>query len=429
MGRLITIFVSGLLVSAYLFPVEFMFLRGMNTKMMLALSGIALLVLDMLQGRSIRIEVGHIRLFFCALAVSLTALLSITVNQTPDTTYVSYIASFFVWFSAAYSVCWLLKRINGKLTLDLLADYLVGVCVFQCVAAIVIDSSPQLAAFVDTWVFQDQALLHNVKRLYGLGASLDSGGVRFSVVMGLMSFCLCQSRMTPLRMRLYILSFFILVVIGSMISRTTLVGILIALLYGLLFSLFGNKPVEKNGERALLPEFLTIIVPLVLLCFFLYNADGKARSLFEFAFEGFFSLFENGKWEVGSNEILKSMVVFPDSLHTWIIGDGYFNNSKYDVYYLGDATEAGYYMGTDIGYLRFLFYFGTIGLFCMMAVIVRSMLLSMDLFPSHKALFVIFFLVGLIIWMKVATDVFFIYALFICVASIEGDSASNYAQG
>ena len=75
---------------------------------------------------------------------------------------------------------------------------------------------------------------------------------------------------------------------------------------------------------------------------------------------------------MGSNEILKSMVVFPDSLHTWIIGDGYFNNSKYDVYYLGDATEAGYYMGTDIGYLRFLFYFGTIGLFCMMAVILEE---------------------------------------------------------
>lgn len=56
------------------------------------------------------------------------------------------------------------------------------------------------------------------------------------------------------------------------------------------------------------------------------------------------------------------MYVFPDNLKTWIIGDGYFSNPyNTDPFYIGTRSR-GYYMGTDVGYLRFIFYFGLIGL-------------------------------------------------------------------
>ena len=71
--------------------------------------------------------------------------------------------------------------------------------------------------------------------------------------------------------------------------------------------------------------------------------------LTRFAFEGFFSLAEKGEWEVASNEMLKNMIVYPDEFKTWMIGDGYFLNQRYDPNYIGDATEGGFYMGTDIG--------------------------------------------------------------------------------
>ena len=429
MFRWLKILISGVLVSAYLFPIEFMFLRGVNTKMMLALLGIVLVLFDMLQGRSLRLGFGHIRLFFCALSVSLASLLSITVNQTPDTSYVSYVGSFFVWLGAAYSVCWLLKWMHGDVTLVLLTDYLAGVCVLQCLAAIIIEYNPQVASFVDTWIFQDQNLLHKVDRLYGLGASLDNAGVRFSEVMVLLTFTLFTVEGDRLRNLLYILSIFVLVVVGCMISRTTLVGVGFSFLAFILLPLSGEKTVGKFWEKSLFGDILILFVPFVVLCVFLYNVDVKARYLFQFAFEGFFSLFNDGTWTVGSNEILKTMVVFPESLHTWIIGDGYFNNSMYDVNYLGNATKLGYYMGTDIGYLRFLFYFGTIGLLCMLAVILQAMFLSIDCFPSYKWLFIFLMAVGLIVWGKVATDVFFIFALFISCAMIKDGTTADYAQG
>ena len=77
------------------------------------------------------------------------------------------------------------------------------------------------------------------------------------------------------------------------------------------------------------------------------------------------------------------MVVWPEVLRTWVIGDGYFENQRNDRNYIGSATTAGYYMGTDIGYLRFLFYFGVIGLLAISAVMAFAGIISIKAFPDH----------------------------------------------
>ena len=46
------------------------------------------------------------------------------------------------------------------------------------------------------------------------------------------------------------------------------------------------------------------------------------------------------------------MIVFPDTVRGWMIGYGYYNNP---------ADPDANYMGTDIGYLRVLFYVGALG--------------------------------------------------------------------
>ena len=56
------------------------------------------------------------------------------------------------------------------------------------------------------------------------------------------------------------------------------------------------------------------------------------------------------------------MYVFPDNLKTWLIGDGYFSNPyNIDPYFTGRFV-GGYYMSTDVGYLRFIFYSGLVGI-------------------------------------------------------------------
>ena len=75
-----------------------------------------------------------------------------------------------------------------------------------------------------------------------------------------------------------------------------------------------------------------------------------------YAFELFFSLFNEGKLDSSSvNDMLENMIFFPDSLDQWLIGDGYLEDP---------VVSGNNYMGTDLGYLRFLFYFGIFGSLC-----------------------------------------------------------------
>lgn len=418
--------VAGILTSCFFFPFEFYALPGINTKMVLALLGILFAAFRLAQKRSLCIPREMLWLTITASAVSLIALLSITLNRTPDTTYVSYLVSFFVWLSAAYAVCFVIKQIHGGLTVRLCLDYLVAVCVFQCIAALLIDQVIPVRLFVDRYFALDQSLLHSIKRLYGIGASLDVAGARFSTVLAALGVLLSEIN-TPLPARRrtgYIIAFLVISVIGNMIARTTLIGTIIGagvILFGLLFR--PSAP-ERTGQSASIFTWIVTLTLVVTLCVILYNTVPTARRLFRFGFEGFFSLAEKGHWETSSTDKLtQSMVVFPETLHTWLIGDGYFMNSRYDENYLGDATIYGFYMGTDIGYLRFIFYFGIIGLIPMMGVIVYSAVACMRHFRTERLLFLMVLAVGLVVWFKVSTDIFCFFSLFLSAAALDTEHA------
>jgi hypothetical protein len=420
MIRFILIFLTGICVSFFYFPVEFVFLPGINTKMMEAVVGLACVAFELIRRRSLDVSRGFLLLVGAAAAVSIVSFLSITINQTPDTSYVTYLVSFSVWLSAAFAVCYLIKAVHGRIDVQLVLNYLVAVCLAQCIFALWIDSSPSFARWVDTVFRFGQVLIRALKRLYGIGAMLDVAGLRFSVVLVGLAFYLAEV-IKPLQLGeriLYIVCFFAISVIGNMIARTTLVGTGLgaAVIVVCLFM----KPNDPNASN--LPVFFSwfgLLVVGLVTCIVLYNTNPNARNYFRFAFEGFFSLAEKGYWEVSSNEKLKTMVVWPETIHTWIIGDGYFENSRNDINYLGESTELGFYMGTDVGYLRFIFYFGIIGLIPMMSVIIISAALCIHSFQKERFLFILALAVGLIVWLKVSTDVFLFFALFLSCAALQ----------
>ena len=162
---------------------------------------------------------------------------------------------------------------------------------------------------------------------------------------------------------------------------------------------------------------MTGIMLFVAICFtvLFYNISPVFKYNLRFAFEGFFSLAEKGTWEVHSNEILKNMVVFPDEIKTWVIGNGYFDN-PYDrePYYTGVRWH-GFYQNTDIGYLRFIFYFGVFGLITFMVYITKVALTCRKRLPETGVLFLMLLLLNFTIWCKVSTDIFLVFALFLCL--------------
>jgi len=404
-------------MSLFFFPFELTALPGINTKMVLAVFGLLFAAAELGRTKTLDIPRELLFLFLLAGAVSLASLVSISLNQTPDTTYVSYIISFTVWLSAAFTVCNIIRWIHGGIRIRLVLDYLLAVCLIQCVLALLIDSYPALARWVNARTAFGQEVAVRVKRLYGIGAMLDVAGLRMATVLTGLAYYLSGlgGRLSPARRFCYIVSFLVISVIGNMIARTTLVGMAIGLIFLVFTYIF--RPSEDKGPMVL--SWLGVLAGGVLVCVILYNTNPHARELFRFAFEGFFSLAETGHWEVSSNEKLKTMVVFPETLHTWFMGDGYFLNSRYDINYLGDSTDQGFYMGTDVGYLRFIFYFGIMGLIPMVGVIIYSAAVCIRNFREDKIFFLLALLCGLTVWFKVSTDILLYFALFLGAAALQ----------
>src|SRR5690606_30738428 len=145
-----------------------------------------------------------------------------------------YFVSFAVWIFSAYTICTLIRWGHGEVNFMLITCYLAGVCFIQCFLALAIDSLPTFQLLVDRYIDQEQEFLLEVNRLYGIGASLDNAGVRFSIVLIMIAGVLSQERvLQSSRWKIVMLlsAFFAIVVIGNIISRTTSVGAGLALLY------------------------------------------------------------------------------------------------------------------------------------------------------------------------------------------------------
>ena len=416
--KLIAMFFLVILTSMFFFPFEFTFLPGINTKMAMAAVGLVLFIIDLARGRAGSLNKQFFLLSFIAALVSLVAFASVVINHTQDYTYASYIVSMWVWMGAAYVVVTAIRWLHGDASVETVGNYLVAVCVMQCALALLIDNLPWFKDLVNEYVlglgFVDNEILEEGNRLYGVGCSLDVAGTRFSCVLTIISFLSLRISSTEHRdwLWVYLGAFFIISIVGNSISRTTTVGVVLAFIVWFISGLADKEP---EARRFFLSRWLVVLVAVIALCTILYGQSPAFKSYLRFGFEGFFNLVENGHWETHSNNILKNMVVFPESLHTWLIGDGYFENPfRSDPNYVGQ-NFGGYYMATDIGYLRFIFYFGLVGLILFCAFFVKAADTLMKRFPSYSWMFFCIMLINFIVWLKVSTDIFVVMAIFLCL--------------
>lgn len=426
-GMILVMFV----VSMFFFPFFFSAFPAQNTKNMMAAVGIVFIFMTLVYKREFSLPRGVLVLLILSVIVSVVALSSITYNQTSDDSYVTYFRAAIIWLCASYVACFAIFWLHKRIDVQLVLNYLIAACLFQCAMALLIDFIPAVKSFVDNHFLQGQDVLTEIGRLYGIGAALDVAGSRFSTVLIGIAVLVDQKKndfsMTTLLV--YITSFIIISVIGNMIARTTLIGMGIGLGY-LVFRQIQSVLHQSHdgGDRKILSMWVIAFGMLLPVAVFFYNTSEQFYDLIRFGFEGFFSLVETGKWDVASTNTLQTMVVFPEDFRTWIIGDGYFDNPNLDANYFGYDPAGGYYMGTDIGYLLFIFYFGMIGLVVFSSVIIYAAYLCADSFPEYKTMFWLVCLTNFIIWFKVATDLFLFFCLFIC-ASIIRDTFQEEEEG
>lgn len=397
-------------ISMYYFTFEFKALPGANTKLILAAVGLVILGYNISKNQMGAIHRDFLSLTLWASVFSLVCFASLAYNSVWDTAYATYFMTMWVWMGGAYAVITFIKALHGDVTVERIIYYLLAVCVMQCVIAQLISYWPEFANLVNTYIEQDERIARS-DRLYGIGAALDTAGTRFAAVLVMTAALLVIRPFKTSKQLLLITVYFIIVVLGCMIGRTTTVGVALSIaLYGTW--IFFKRGAEKGYLYDILYKVFIVLLIVVPICVVMYNTDSIARHNIRFAFEGFFSLAEKGRWEVGSNELLEDMFIWPDNLKTWVIGDGYFNNPlNTDPYYTGKITKGLFYMRTDIGYCRFLLYCGLMGLLAFSAFLIKAGYICIQKHPRYT--FMILFLLALnfVVWAKVSTDIFLVFAL------------------
>lgn len=427
MLKYLLIAITVIITSFYFFPFEFVFLSDINTKM--ALAGIGLVIWGFnLAEHKAGIDKDIFILSLIAILLSLLSLATMVYNITSDNSFLTYFISAWVWLGGAYAATRLIKFVHGYLSVRLICNYLITVCVIQCIIAYTMTIYPPLKDFVDSFLGGEDAFMGKTgDRMYGIGCALDVAGMRFAAILVMISFiCIHSLSISNYHLLLYVMAFMIISVFGNMIGRSATVGTGLAIAYWIIIALNKNAKKQTNITRLLkiLGVLLLIFIPLIIS---VYYANSTFKEHLRFGFEGFFALVETGRWQTNSNDILLNhMIVFPDTFKTWLIGDGYCSNPSADMYYTGPSYH-GFYMGTDIGYLRFLFYFGILGVITLVCFISKAAFICTKRFPTYKTMFLMLLLINLIIWFKVSTDIFVVFAPFLCLTS-ENSISQNINQ-
>ncbi|OPC61530.1 hypothetical protein [Elizabethkingia occulta] len=404
MLRLIPYLLIGVLTSFYFFPISFTFLpESVNTKMILAVIGIIFAVYRWIKEENIKINKGLLIAIGIAIIFSLICFISTDINYTNDYSYASYIVSFSVWLGGAYAICAFIRAVHGYVDFKIVTLYLAGVAFTQCILAMMIDNIPVFQHLVDSIVMQGQEFFQEVDRLYGIGAALDPAGVRFSLILVMIAGLLANDediRQNNMAIAMLLIAFFTIAVVGNAISRTTILGVASGIIYFVISSGLFRLLVKYDSVR-LGVLFGGLLLVAIVVSVYLYNSNTSFYNYMRFAFEGFFNWVEKGEWSTSSTEKLnREMWIWPNDQRTWLIGSGLFDSFIY---------------GTDIGYCRFILYCGLIGFSVFAFLFVYLGLFFFSKVPRYGLMFLIFIAMTFVIWIKVATDIFPVYALFFCL--------------
>jgi hypothetical protein len=296
-------------------------------------------------------------IFILSLCVIIVAFVAVVYNTTSDLSLIKRPIIDLFCLPTAYLLIVFVKKQYGVIRFETIANFYIIAVIIQVLLSLFIFFSPEFRQVALGLLKQPplgEAMINKLSdiRLIGFGAQFFSAGVIYSFVLMLIAAILKNNILSSKEMFWYICAFTLIFVLGMMTARTTLVGFLLSILV-----LFYTKD-RASKNKWLFSRILFFISVLFVISFIIVlNLNKEVREklsvIGNFGFDLFVNYFSRRELTNGSVVAMKNMYVFPNSLKTWSVGDGYFADPV--------NPEFGYYMHTDIGYSRLLFYFGIIG--------------------------------------------------------------------
>ncbi|PUV22963.1 hypothetical protein DCO56_18765 [Sphingobacterium athyrii] len=342
---------SIILTFLYLFHISFKPLPYvLRTRLIIALIGVYFI----LRKRKIFLNYKVLKLILLTVLAIFPILISSLINKHFDFWFVQNIVLTLIYLLSSYGMMKLLFYYWGTdfSIIDILKLIVYAIAFHNLITALGF-VFPGVGSVINMIQNQDEntqlvinSIIEFQSRFIGLGiGSFFTGGVVSSLGL-LCSAVLIVQEKSKKRAFFQIFIFAFIALTGLFIARTTLIGFGLAIFYLYTPFIDVSKGVLRR-YRAQNRILLVCLFLIVLLIPVLYL--GIAQLTESSAFVHAFEIFLGDGGSTSSTEHMKSMYIFPDNFKTWIIGDGKFTDGS------------GYYMGTDIGYLRLWFYYGVIG--------------------------------------------------------------------
>lgn len=268
-----------------------------------------------------------------------------------DSYYIKEALNIFFYLFSAYLVIWCYKWTFGYFSFIGLLDRLIGVFIAQAMISFFFFFVPGTYELYTMLLKSEtnQGLFNKIgyltKRLMGVGSNFFSGVVKYGYGLLILVFLPYFKQSYFFKHRLaYFGCLLILVCAGLMTGRFFFMAVLLAMMmYSTLSPIYTLRLVFKIVPIALLAMGLMFFFMSALL------ETNRASLVFNYVFELFVNYSETGELSTSSSDGTLSMYIFPDNISTWLFGDGKIQ-----------LTDGSYYMRTDVGYIRLLFYFGVI---------------------------------------------------------------------
>lgn len=340
-----------------IYPVKFVFFPLASTRVTIGAIGILLFIINSLtykSRKSLAIKKEWLSVAISIMTILLIAIFVDILNGTKETYFVKFPLSMIAIFGASYAIAKVVKSVHHQITFDIIARYIILSVVFQMIIAVFMFISPVIKESLINLLagnYQKQVGLDIIRlrnRIIGFGSQFFAAGVVNCFTLILLTILIKFKSARNEKTTYLKLGFILLSIVGTVLSRTTLVGIIMSVT---IFMFKSKIFIIKSSTIKLFIVFAALVV--LFLCFKPNAIFEKFKTASRFGFEMFYNYFEKGELSTKStNQLFEMFNSRPNNIKTLILGDGYYQNPR-------DSTL--YYMNTDVGYLRLIFYFGLIG--------------------------------------------------------------------
>lgn len=397
-----------ILLFFFVYPI---FFKGIpvSTRIAFSILGLVFFYIDFIHKRT-SLFLGYIPVLLVLLLIFLLSSLSVLINGTGDFEFIKYPVSIIAILVGANALIRIFSIMNIRCSFEFIAKLFVGVVFIQSIIALLMYAFPN---FYDLMMSIQQLSIDEVVkmdslaeiRVIGFGSQYFGAGIINGLALIILAYLIRIGEFDCAILKSAVV-FLTIFIVGIGMARTTFIGFGLAAI--LLYPGDSMLKLKINYLKRSVLFFSSIIILIILgvisTFVFFPRLVSSSMPLINFALEMFLNYFNSGQLSTVSTSHLETMYIFPSRIDTYFIGDGLYTNA-----------DGLYYMGTDVGYLRLLFYFGVVGI--ILYIFLQYLLLrqSTQTIRHGRILFIFIFIYILILNLKGFADLASVTSLFFIV--------------